>query len=93
MSLFDISGFTAAIREMDEISQRHSSHPVIHSVLLKIKGLSPAAQETLSRKIFRPAGLKLLCKSENALAANAQKDNGRGFPKNEAAMENEENTR
>ena len=48
--LFDISGFTEVIREMDEIS--HSSHPVIHRLLTKIKGLSPAEQDMLCGKFI-----------------------------------------
>lgn len=48
----DISGLTEALEEMNRISLKHSKHPVIEKVVMKVRGLSPAEQELLSRKFI-----------------------------------------
>ena len=51
-AIADISGLTAAIEEMNRISLKHSKHPVIERLVVKVKGLSPFEQEQLSRKFI-----------------------------------------
>lgn len=48
----DISGLTAAVEEMNEISLKHSNNPIIHQLTTKIEQLSPTEQEDLSRKFI-----------------------------------------
>jgi len=48
----DISGLTAAIEEMNEISMDHSDHPLINQLASRIGQLSPYEQEMLSRKFI-----------------------------------------
>lgn len=55
-AIADISGLTAAIREMNEISVKHSNHPVISRLTAAIEQLSPAEQEMLSRKFIDKLG-------------------------------------
>ena len=51
-AIADISGLTAAIEEMNEISLEHSDHPVINELTLKVEQLSPTEKEMLSRKFI-----------------------------------------
>lgn len=51
-AIADISGLTEALEEMNRISLKHSRHPVIERVIIKVKDLSPAQQESLSRKFI-----------------------------------------
>jgi hypothetical protein len=51
-AIADISGLTAAIEEMNEISLEHSDHPVINELTARIEQLSPIEQEMLSRKFI-----------------------------------------
>ena len=46
----DVSGLTAALQEMNEISRKHSRHPVINRLTVRIQQLSRSEQEMLSRK-------------------------------------------
>ena len=48
----DVSGLTAALEEMNAISLKHSSHPVVNRLIAKINALSPSEQEILSRKFI-----------------------------------------
>ncbi|MBF0569164.1 MAG: hypothetical protein HQL18_00085 [Candidatus Omnitrophica bacterium] len=48
----DVSGLTAAVEEMNEISLKHSSHPVVSRLVAKVQQLSPTEQEMLSRKFI-----------------------------------------
>jgi len=51
-AIADISGLTAALEEMNEISLKHSRHPVITQLTSKIEQLSMAEKEMLSRKFI-----------------------------------------
>ncbi|MBF0571936.1 MAG: hypothetical protein HQL12_08730, partial [Candidatus Omnitrophica bacterium] len=51
-AIADISGLTAAIQEMNEISLKHSNHPVISRLASRIRQLSTPEQEMLSRKFI-----------------------------------------
>ncbi len=51
-AVFDISGLTAALEEMNRISLRHSDHPVVNRFVATVNSLSPAEQELLSRKFI-----------------------------------------
>ncbi len=55
-AIADISGLSAAIREMNEISLEHSNHPVINRITAAIEGLSTPAKEALSRKFIEHLG-------------------------------------
>ncbi|MBF0216354.1 MAG: hypothetical protein HQL30_05095 [Candidatus Omnitrophica bacterium] len=54
--IMDVSGLSDAIREMNEISLKHSRHPVIAGLIAKIGCLPPAEQEDLSRKFVDRLG-------------------------------------
>ncbi|MBF0594691.1 MAG: hypothetical protein HQL22_06965 [Candidatus Omnitrophica bacterium] len=51
-AIADVSGLTAAVEEMNQISLKHSKHPVVDRLIVRIKGLSAAEQEDLSRKFI-----------------------------------------
>jgi hypothetical protein len=51
-AIADISGLTAAIEEMNEISLEHADHPVINELTARIEQLSPDQKEMLSRKFI-----------------------------------------
>ena len=51
-AIADISGLTSAIQEMNEISLKHSRHPVISHLISRIEQLSANNQEMLSRKFI-----------------------------------------
>jgi len=51
-AIADISGLTAALQEMNEISLENSNHPIISRVASKIQQLSIQEQELLSRKFI-----------------------------------------
>lgn len=55
-AIADISGLTAAIEKMNEISLKHSSHPIIHRLTSRIEQLSMQEQEMLSRKFIEKLG-------------------------------------
>lgn len=55
-AIADISGLTAAIQEMNEISLKHSHHPIISRLTTKIEQLSRTEQEMLSRKFIEKLG-------------------------------------
>ncbi|MBF0330825.1 MAG: hypothetical protein HQL17_02730 [Candidatus Omnitrophica bacterium] len=51
-AMADISGLTAAIQEMQEISLKHSTHPVVNQLIVRVQQLPPHEQEMLSRKFI-----------------------------------------
>ena len=48
----DVSGFTAALRRMNEIGLRHSDHPGAARIFSKLQRLSPVEQEGLARNFI-----------------------------------------
>ncbi|MBF0489568.1 MAG: hypothetical protein HQL15_02985 [Candidatus Omnitrophica bacterium] len=51
-AIADISGLTAALEDMNDISLKHSKHPVVSQLTAKIQQLSPHQQEDLSRRFI-----------------------------------------
>ncbi|MBF0486012.1 MAG: hypothetical protein HQL16_05830 [Candidatus Omnitrophica bacterium] len=51
-AIFDVSGLTRAVEEMNEIGLKHSSHPVVNRLVEKLQQLSPGEQEALSRRFI-----------------------------------------
>ncbi|MBF0484328.1 MAG: hypothetical protein HQL25_06440 [Candidatus Omnitrophica bacterium] len=58
-AIMDVSGLTAAIDEMNEISLKNSRHPVIERLVTRVRELSQFEQEQLSRKFIEKLNAKL----------------------------------
>ncbi|MBF0478971.1 MAG: hypothetical protein HQL26_05775 [Candidatus Omnitrophica bacterium] len=51
-AIADISGLTEALEEMNAISMKHSKHPVIERLAVRMQALSPFEQEQVSRNFI-----------------------------------------
>ena len=55
-AIADVSGLTAALQEMNEISLKHSKNPIISQLTSRIEQLSTPEKEELSRKFIERLG-------------------------------------